>query len=296
MTRAQADVAVFGSLNIDEVIRVARLPAPGETVVASDVARFAGGKGANQAVAAARAGAVVRMAGAVGHDPGGRDLLAALDDAGVDRNAVRTDGKLPTGRAFVLVDDRGENQIIVVAGANVLATPDATEAARVHLCQLETRCGQVEAFLARRPPGSLGILNAAPFYDEALSLFARCDVIIVNETELSGYCRSPLPSSPREAAALATTLLSHAAQRIVVTLGPLGSVTVDRNGSTFAPAEDAHVVDTTAAGDCFCGYLAARLSRDCDFAESIAHAHRAAAIVVGRAGAMSSMPFARELD
>jgi ribokinase len=289
IARATANVAVLGSLNTDVVLRVARLPAAGETVVAHSLSQHLGGKGANQAVAAARAGAAVRMIGAVGDDAAGAELVACLKTEGVDCALVAVDGALPTGTAHILVDDAGENQIAVVGGAN-RAVRAARVSAQVYLAQLESPLEAVAALLKERPAGTTGILNAAPFLAEARALFDLADVVVVNETELAGYT-----GADGGAADLARTLLCRPGQTILVTLGGQGSVAVDAAGIRPLPAPPATVVDTTGAGDCFCGYLAAGLARGSSLDDARRAAHRAAAIAVGRHGAIAAIPLASEL-
>jgi ribokinase len=295
ISKPPATVDVFGSLNMDEVIRVARFPAPGETMMTIGVAHHPGGKGANQAVAAARAGASVKMIGAIGSDAAGEALLGALLDEGIDCRGIRRNAQLPTGKAYVLVDDHGENQVLVSPGANAEACARNAGGAQVFLSQLECPLHQVALFLEGRPCGAIGMLNAAPFIKEAVPIFENVDVLVVNETELASYCGVSVPSSPHEAAAVARTLMVSPSQTIVVTLGKRGSVTVDREGATATAAFAASVVDTTAAGDCFCGFLAAQISQGCEFRIAVERAHRAAGLAVGRSGAMASIPFVTEL-
>ncbi|WP_425231076.1 ribokinase [Sphingomonas sp.] len=283
-------VAVLGSVNMDVVVAVARFPEPGETISAAAVTRHPGGKGANQAVAAARAGAAVRLIGAVGDDADGRALMGMLQAEGIDADDVRV-VDAPTGVAYILVDAAGENQIVVASGANALVgTPPPVRAA-VLLAQLESPVEAVLTFFAARPPGATTVLNAAPFRPDAVRCLASADVVIVNETELAGFggCETA-PWSPEQVAALARTLLTRPGQRIIVTRGAAGSVTVDRGGVLLSPGVAASVVDTTGAGDCFCGYLCAGLAAGTPLAPSLAVAHAAAALAVGRAGAAPSMP------
>ena len=168
--------------------------------------------------------------------------------------------------------------------------------ARLLLAQLELPLDGVRAFLASKAAGATAVLNAAPYNSAARALFALADVIVVNETELAGYCgdRKP-PQSPDEAAAMARGLLCRPDQRVVVTLGAAGSVTVSSDESRRASVPAAEVVDTTGAGDCFCGYLAAGLAAGMPLPYAVAQGHRAAAIAVGRPGAATSIPFVAEI-
>lgn len=287
-----AEVSIFGSLNTDVMMRVDAFPDRGETVIAETVSRSLGGKGANQAVAAARAGASVAFSGMVGADEEGRTLLSALKAEGIDCDGVTTQPTQPTGVAFISVDLTGENRIILVSGANSTAAPRLLPA-RVYLTQLEVPLAAVEMFLMERPPGSLSILNAAPYQAAAIPLLTKADIVVVNETELAGYCNATVPRTSQEASAMARSLRRNR-QTIIVTLGAHGSVTVgaDEKVQTGFPAK---VADTTGAGDCFCGYLAARLAQDVPLSIAIETAHRAAALSVASLGAMMSFPRFTEL-
>ena len=282
------DVAVFGSLNTDVMLRVNAYPKPGETVVAASVSRGPGGKGANQAVAAARAGASVAFSGMVGADQEGRALLAALIAEGVDCSGVMTEPTQPTGLAFITVDRIGENRIVLVDGANSSAVPRVSRA-RVYLAQLEVPFAGVELLLDDRDPESISILNAAPYQPDVIPLLARADIVIVNETELAGYCKGPVPRTSGEALAMARSLRRNE-QTMVVTLGARGSVTVTADDDVVHVGHAANVIDTTGAGDCFCGYLAAGLAQHAPLPSAIERAHQAAALSVAAPGAMISFP------
>jgi ribokinase len=295
--RNDGAVAVLGSLNMDIVIRTEHLPRPGETLAALDVTRHPGGKGANQAAAAARAGASTAMIGAVGDDAFGGALLTTLAALGVDIAGVPRLQGAQTGTAYVTVETGGENQIIVHGGANLAVTPAmATGLADgpVRLAQLETPLETVAAFLA----GKTGrrILNAAPYLEGARALFPQVDLLIVNETELADYAGvSRRIDSPRAAEALARTLLCRPGQTIVVTMGAKGLVAVSAQETLVLAGRSAKVVDTTGAGDCFCGVLAAALADGAPLRLALERANAAASISVSRSGAISSMPDAGEI-
>lgn len=285
-----ADVAVVGSANLDVVLRVAALPAPGETALASDRSLGPGGKGANQAAAAARLGAQVRFLAAMGVDPGRELLLSALDAAGVDTAGVRASAT-PTGTAYVIVDDDGENQIVVEAGANsdLRDLNDAelslVSAARVVLAQLEVPVMTVTAALRRgREVGAMTILNAAPAMALPRSLTEIVDVLVVNEAEARAVAGGPasLPD--------ALTTLTSQVQTVVVTLGAEGALIASAGGDvTRVPAVPARrVVDTTGAGDAFCGAFAAAAARGLDPVAATRWATIAASLSVERPGAGSS--------
>ena len=228
------EVAVVGSLNLDLVVRVARLPGPGETVSGDDVFRNPGGKGANQAVAAARLGRRVAMVGCVGDDDAGRDLLGSLEADAVDTSQVRVVNGVPSGTALITVSQDGENQIVVSPGANARLTPDdvaaagaALAAAAVTLLQLEVPLTTVAA-AARAATGTV-VLNPAPVRALPQALLDEVEVLVPNRVELAQLAGGPLPETVEAAVALAGRL---AARAVVVTLGPM----VPWSSSTARPA------------------------------------------------------------
>lgn len=291
-------VSVLGSLNMDIVIRTEHLPRRGETLAALEVSRHAGGKGANQAAAAARAGGEVSLIGAVGDDAMGASLLATLDQLGVDTARIARLTNAPTGTAYVIVETSGENQILVHGGANLMVKASmalAASAGATRLAQLETPLDAVTAFL-RDAPGRR-MLNAAPYLEAARDLFPQVDVLIVNETELADYAGvTRTVDDARVAESLARAILCREGQRIIVTLGARGLIAVGGGETIALPGQPAKVVDTTGAGDCFCGVLAAGLSGGLPLERALERANVAAAISVTRAGAISSLPDAQEID
>lgn len=292
------DVLVLGSLNQDITLNVAVLPLPGETVLARSLSSGPGGKGLNQAVAARRAGALTAMIGTVGEDHAGNELCAFLAEEGIDIRGIARTGDHPTGLASVMVDELGENAIIVAPGANGVMAPGAAKralppAVKVALCQLEVPAAVVNRFLAlSRGIGALSILNAAPFVPAATSLFALCDIVIVNETELAAYAGWTAAESldAAQIESLARGLVTGAGQTIVVTLGGQGLVRVTQDEVHWHRAHPARVVDTTGAGDCFCGVLAAELAQGATLATAIERAIIAASLSVARRGAAQAMP------
>ena len=294
-----AEVCVVGSLNLDLVAQVQALPLPGETILASGVSRHPGGKGLNQAVAAARAGVRVRMVGRVGTDAPGAQLLDYLVAAGVDVSCVERDPVDSTGLALIIVSQAGENCIVVAAGANRnLSIPpsEAVVGIRVLLAQLETAIEPVAKLFATAPAGCLKVLNAAPAVSEGAALFNLCDVLVLNETELAAYAGLPtLPDDPNAVANVARTLLARPDQNTVVTLGAAGALVVEATRRLHVPGRPARVVDTVGAGDCFCGVLATALSEGFDLTAAVARANIAAAIAVGRRGASEAMPTGEEI-
>jgi ribokinase len=289
-------VTILGSINMDVVLRVPRFPMPGETILSAAVTRHPGGKGANQAIAVARAGAFVRMLGAVGDDADGREMLRLFDADGIDcAGVVITDQA--TGTAYVLVDETGENQIIVSPGANSGARTGGGTSDGILLAQLELPLATVASFLSERRPGALAILNAAPFHPDARPLLSLADIVLINEIELAGYStRATSSITESDAIELASALADRPEQTVIVTRGKEGSIAVGPEGVIATPAKPAQVVDTTGAGDCFCGFLVAGIAAGRTLKIAIRQAHEAAAIVVGRWGAASSIPFLVELD
>jgi len=285
-------VAVVGSLNLDLVVRVPKLPGPGETVSGEDVFANPGGKGANQAVAAARLGRRVAMVGCVGDDQAGRDLLGSLAADRVDTAGVRVAAGVPSGTAFITVDGAGENQIVVSPGANARLTPDdvaaagpALAAAAVTLVQLEVPLETVAA--AARAAGGLVVLNPAPVQGLPEGLVGEVDVLVPNRVELAQLAGAPVPAGVEEAAALAGRL---AARAVVVTLGADGALVVEDGRTGRVPAVPVRPVDTTAAGDAFCGGLADALAGGAALLDAARWAVRVAAAACTRQGAQASLP------
>lgn len=282
------DVVVVGSLNLDLVARTPRLPGPGETVQGTGYAELPGGKGLNQAVAAARAGARVAMVGALGDDAAGAALREVARAEGIDDRHVLDVAGVPTGRALIAVDDAAENSIVVVPGANAAVVLTDLAPARVVLAQLEIDPAVVAAaFRQARAQGALTVLNPAPAERATAELLALADVVIPNEHELA-----VLGGRGALAAAGVRTL--------IVTLGAAGADLVDLStdgagdgGERVAPfAVDP--VDTTGAGDAFCGGLAARLAAGDDLAAAIVFAAANGALATTRPGAVPSLPTADE--
>jgi ribokinase len=284
MTTPRFDVCVVGSANVDLVATTDRLPAPGETVLGSSYAEHAGGKGLNQAVAAARAGARTTFVAAIGDDDAGRQLLAVMDADHIDRAALVMRPGTPTGRALIGVSAAGENSIIVVPGANAELTPDAVaeavRRARVLLVQLEVPVATVYAALATaRESGVLTILNPAPARELDADLLALCDVVIPNEHEV-------------ELLGGARRILELGARAVVITLGARGAMLCTaEDDDVVVPAFAVHAVDTTAAGDAFCGAFAAAMAAgDVPMLHALRYAAAAGALATTRAGAVPSLP------
>ena len=280
---------------MDIVVAVPRHPRPGETIIGADSFRTPGGKGANQAVAAARLGQRVAMVGRVGEDDAGRTLRAALNDYGVDYAAVVETTETPTGIALITVDPNGENIIVVSSGANarvgaaeVKAAAPLVERAAVVLLQLEIPLeASIEA--ATLATGTV-ILNPAPAPSDRLplELLAAVDVLVPNRSELAELAGVPAPASLAAVERLARSI--EGPRAVVVTLGAEGALLVERGSSTHVAAPTVEAVDTTGAGDCFCGALADALARDTPLEDAVRFAVRAAAVSTTRPGAQASMP------
>ncbi len=292
-------ITVFGSLNADLVCPVARLPAPGETVTAPDYTVVAGGKGANQALAAARAGAPVRMVGAVGRDGFRETALASLKAGGVDIAAVQ-DTDRPTACAFIGVDAKGENQIIVASGANLEARAEqlrgtALEREGLLLLQMEVRHEENwRAVEIAREAGLLVVLNLAPAGPVPEAALRQVDFLIVNETEarqLATQLGLPETDSEKIGARLAADVVADC----IVTLGGEGVAAFGRAGSHRLPALPVEVVDTTAAGDAFVGGFAAALDADCEMADCLAWGVVSGGLACRRLGAQTSLPSRAEI-
>ncbi|WP_159791755.1 PfkB family carbohydrate kinase [Puerhibacterium puerhi] len=304
--RTAGRVVVVGSANVDLVVPVPRHPAGGETVLGGALQRSPGGKGANQAVAAARAGgAATTFVGALGRDAAADLLLASLEAAGVRTDLVaRAAGA--TGTALVTVTPDGENAIVVAPGANAEVRVGGPEAARIAaadvvLAQLEVPLDAVAAAARARRAGALLVLNAAPSAPLPADLLAEVDVLVVNEHEardltgLGGGAASD--GGPAAAPAELAAALLERVPAVVVTLGGAGSLVAERGDPAPAavPAFPAAVVDTTGAGDTYCGVLAAALARGEGLVGAARLAAAAAALAVGRPGAQEAVPAAAEV-
>lgn len=300
-------ITVVGSINKDIVAYVARHPTPGETVLGERAAQFPGGKGANQAVAAARLRVdpetPVRMVGRIGFDAFGSEMVRFLRGEGIDVAQVKATDRAGTGIALITVDAKGENAITVVSGANMLWNEGLTElpfAARdIVVCQLEIPQAIVlAAFVQAKAAGATTILNPAPFQTIAEGILARTDILVLNEIELGQM----LGRDPAEIAANKGTLpaarevLMTGPAAVIVTLGAAGVLLVEKTGrAERIPGQAVRAIDTTGAGDCFVGALAAEVMRDVDLLAAVHFANRAAAISVTRPGAAASIPLRTEL-
>ena len=286
-------VTVVGSLNEDVLITVGRLPGRGETVIGSTAVTAPGGKGANQAAAAGRLGPGVHMVGRVGADPAGDRQLAALADSRVNVGRVHRTPGVPTGSATIPVEEgSGENLIVVVPGANAELRPEDADVESVHratvlLLQLEVPLETVRAAV-RATTGTV-VLNPAPSQQLPADLLAAVDVLVPNEHELAQLAGvAPGERPPAELVQLARSVASGS---VVVTLGARGALVVPADGAVLVQAPPPVTpVDTTGAGDCFCGALAQALARGEDLPCAVRYAVTAAALSTTGPGARGALP------
>ncbi|MDM0006918.1 ribokinase [Variovorax sp. J22G73] len=289
-------IVVLGSLNMDLVLRVPHAPAAGETLQGHSIDTIPGGKGANQAVSCAREGAQVQMIGCVGDDAHGSALRHALQADGIDTAALRTVQGEPTGTALILVEDSGQNRIVIVPGANARVELDEAalsrqlQGAAFLVTQFETPLQQVaRAIEVAHAAGCKVLLNPSPVQAIAEALWPRIDTLVVNEIEARTLCGQPA-DSPQEAASAGQALRAKGIARVVVTLGARGAVAVDADGARHHPAPKVQAVDTTAAGDTFLGALAVALGEGQPFDEAVRLGIRAAALCIQQPGAQPSIP------
>ena len=293
-------IIVIGSINLDLTATVARLPKPGETVPGDTFVTAPGGKGANQALAARRAGVATRMIGAAGSDPFAGEALLLLKDGGVDLSAVR-EAQSATGTAHILVDHAGENTIAVVPGANADVLPkhvaDAGLAKGDHLLlQLEIPIATVEAALdAAADAGAFSLLNTAPYRREAVALLAKADCVIANETEFDLYADA-LALEGADRHARMRDFAGKTGRTVIVTLGPKGAVAATPDAFVAVPTIKIEPVDTVGAGDTFCGYLAAGLADGLGLEDALRRAAAAGALACLKPGAQPAIPFKPEVD
>lgn len=296
-------VNVFGSLNLDLALRLPVRAAWGQTLLVQDGETAVGGKGLNQAIASARFGSQTRMAGAVGRDEAGAVLREALDADGVDTALVETLGDYASGRATILIEPAGDNMIMVEAGANLAARAGPSIAAidaqtRVLLVQLENDVDELAALFASEAAWPVRkILNAAPAVPAGSRLFHLSDMLIFNQSECAEYLQLDREPENLDDLLVARRLLTRPGQAVVVTLGAAGSAAVWADRAIFSPAIRAEaVVDTSGAGDCFCGTIAACVDQGIGAQDALRLANAAASLSVAKKGAAPSMPMRREVD
>lgn len=294
----QKPIVVVGSLNMDLVVRSPRLPEPGETILGIEFNTFPGGKGANQAVAAARLGGNVRMIGRVGQDAFGERAVTNAVENGVDIAFIRKDPDAPTGVALITVDDAGQNTIVVVPGANASLTAEdisaseaAFEGAAILLVQLETPLAAVtRAIEIARKVGARVVLNPAPAQELSRTFLKSVDFLIPNETELSLLTGIGQPESA------ARNLRSLGVPHVIVTLGADGVLVFAKGIEEHIPSYNVPVVDTVAAGDAFVGGFAVALTEGLSPRLAAGWGNAAGALAVTRHGAQPSLPRKEEFE
>ncbi len=296
------DIVVVGSLNMDLVVRVNQMPVPGETVFGGDLNMICGGKGANQAVAAGRIAGEAAMIGRVGNDSFGQRLLDNLKASHVNTDHV-CKGETVTGTAVILVDEHGENSIVISPGENGKVTIDDLEKAdailrdaRFVLAQFELPVNVVEALIQKvaHLPAKL-ILNPAPFRAISQELLSKVDFLIPNEIEAEKLTGIKI-NNVENAKKAAQVLLEWGVQQVIITMGANGALLADLKGIHLIPAYLVNPVDTTAAGDTFIGGFAAALTRNFSLEDATKYGNAAAAIAVTRFGAQTSIPTREEVD
>lgn len=294
-------VLVFGSLNLDLVAYADKLPALGQTVTGEKLLRFPGGKGLNQAIAAKRSGSQVLMVGALGSDSEGDFLSQVLVEEKVDPRFISRE-EVQTGIAVIEVSSDAQNRILIIPGAN--ATVKFNESylsnsalSKVCLAQLETPIVEVSKFMIKaKNAGSMTILNPAPIQDLSSDLLSACDYLVVNESEASYLIgKSVEKLNLNEARDIGKKLISKGANAVVITLAEHGSLYLDKQDEIYTPAFKINAVDTTAAGDAFCGAFATALSKGKSIAYCLKFASAAGALAATRAGAVPSLPNSDEI-
>jgi ribokinase len=292
-------ITVFGSTNLDQVGTVSRLPSPGETVAGGTFSMAPGGKGANQALAARRAGAQVRHVSAVGDDAFADLALDLLQAGGVDLSHLRK-ADAPTGIAMIFVDRVGENVIAILPGANGTVSEEDAEAGLTHLTSSDTLLLQQEvpqaatrrALEIAREKGARSILNTAPFLPDTAMLAPLADIVVANETEFSLLTGRSI----EDLDAAMADWVAETGRSVVVTLGPDGARARSPQGAITVPAHKVTPVDTVGAGDTFCGYLAAGLDAGLTFEQALHRAAIAGSLACLKPGAQPAIPMATEVD
>jgi ribokinase len=292
-----SDVFVLGSINQDFVLKVERRPEPGETVTNAELSTHNGGKGANQAAAAALLGASVTMLGRVGDDEFGEPLVQALREKGIDTSLVERASGTSTGAAFITVTPDGENAITVAPGANRSLSPGDVEAAaeaigdaRVFVAQMEVPVQTVlRAVEVAAEEGTRALVNLAPTFEVPRDLLEKLDPLVVNEHE-AAFLLGREVEGVKGALSAAPELLSSGPRSAVITIGEDGAVLADGESVEHLPAPEVEVVDTTGAGDAFVGALATQIARGASLGEAVAYAVRAGAAAVTKEGAQGALP------
>lgn len=299
---SQKSILVIGSSNTDMTAKTAELPRPGETVLGGVFTMGPGGKGANQAVAAQRLGGKVKFICKVGHDMFGDNAVAQYEKEGLDTSGILR-SELPSGVALIFVDSHAENCIVVASGANGDITEEDIEKSRkdlescgILLLQLETPIPAVlKAAQIAHKAGAMVVLNPAPACPLPEEIFKSIDLFIPNETELSTFSGIPV-TSKEEAEKAAAAMQAKGVGRLIVTMGSKGALICEGGLSVFVPAHKVKAVDTTAAGDTFCGALCVAISEGKSLKEAAEFACAASALTVQKMGAQNSIPYRKDLN
>lgn len=290
-------VLVVGSLNMDLVVNLKRMPNPGETVLGETFSTFAGGKGLNQAVATSRAGAQVRMIGALGDDPYAKVLREVMDQEKINHSGV-VEVSGSSGTAVIEVDESGQNRIVVIAGANGKLksgnfVPESEE--KILLAQLESPINELEEiFRAAKKSGYKTVLNPAPAMKLAPTFLAEIDLLIPNEHEaaiLTGITVTDFESAEKAARAL----IAQGVAEVIITMAEKGAIYVSPDKVIKQPAYKVSPIDTTAAGDAFCGGLVSELARGKDMESALKFAAAAGGLATTKSGATPSLPTENEI-
>lgn len=295
------DIIVVGSLNADLVVRAPRFPGPGETISGEDLQIIPGGKGANQAVAAARQGASVAMVGRVGNDSFGPELIDNLRRNHVDTSHVQVDSQSATGTAIIVVAANGQNNIVLSPGGNGRVSPADVESVpfsghKLLLLQLEIPIETVAAAARRaKASGVRVLLNPAPAYSLPEELISLSDFLLPNESELSLLANQPV-ADPASAEKAARVLLERGAQTVIVTLGANGALIVSREITKHIPSFQVKAVDTTAAGDAFIGGFASALLQNKPLEAAVRYGCACGALAATKFGAQPSLPAREEVE
>lgn len=295
-------ICVVGSINMDMVTRTPRVPAMGETITGNGFSMHHGGKGANQAVAAARLGGQVSMVGCVGSDVFGSSMREAFAADGMDVSGIQTMTGTTTGTAAITVCN-GDNFIILDAGANACVTPDylaqtadVWQNADSVILQNEIPHETNAYLLSHKPSGATVLYNPAPSAPQSVELLPQVDILVVNEHECADLAGCGKIETTAQAEEGANLLRRQGAAAVIVTLGAQGALCCDRNGAVHVPAFSVTAVDTTAAGDCFCAAVAVELSNGAALSDAVRFASAASAVAVTRAGAQPSLPTRKEVE
>lgn len=291
-------VTIVGSLNVDTTLRIKRMPLPGETLAAEGKSSAAGGKGANQAVSAARSGAQTAFIGEVGKDNSGQMMLDEMKANGIDVAGIRENDQVGTGTASILLDENGQNSILIYGGANQQLSPTDVEAAKDKItaadfvvAQFETpQAATLRAFQLAKANGVTTILNPAPAQKIDPEVLKLTDLIIPNETE-SAELTDVIITDETSMLISAAKFAQMGVRNLIITVGAKGAFYCTQDGYSFIPAFKVNAVDTTAAGDTFIGALSSQLKPDMSNIEkALVYAQRASSLAVQKMGALPSIP------